>query len=372
MLNIRLAEAYDAYCNGQEAKAAELNREVAELAAQNGDTAIEQHARRWQGNSLMWCGRHEEAFRVLTQAASYDKPDADPESVYGAKTDRILLSLSHASAALCRELLLDARAYLDRIGKPQWSHRVEMLEGILFFRQGDYAQAAEFAIRAIRLVEHRIDGAAYSDAAHVKWITRPLFFSGQINALNKWAIQCSHKPQSALPERLRKGCVRLLALRTERAGGADVGNSLRDEARAAAATSSEMRGVWDEVFEVGRALMLAGDWEALERVPIERMQALPFESALFVADREINLLRRKLTLPPWDGDLDWPRATPLEEKDIPDIELEVGKIKNAFAKLHEEAARENQRMETKTCTIATARRVEHVATLLPWIDFRQF
>jgi len=50
------------------------------------------------------------------------------------------------------------------------------------------------------------------------------------------------------PERLRKGCVRLLALRTERAGGADVGNSLRDEARAAAATSSEMRGVWDEVL----------------------------------------------------------------------------------------------------------------------------
>jgi hypothetical protein len=49
----------------------------------------------------------------------------------------------------------------------------------------------------------------------------------------------------------------------------------------------------------------------------------------------------------------------------------VQKIKNAFAKLREEAARVDQRMETKICTIATARRVEHMATLLPWIDFRQ-
>ena len=53
------------------------------------------------------------------------------------------------------------------------------------------------------------------------------------------------------------------------------------------------------------------------------------------------------------------------------IEPELGKIKSAFARLHEEAVRENQRMETKICTIATARRVEHVATLLPGIDFGQ-
>jgi len=165
MLNIRLAEAYDAYCNGQEAKAAELNREVAELAAQNGDTAIEQHARRWQGNSLMWCGRHEEAFRVLTQAASYDKPDADPESVYGAKTDRILLSLFPR----VRRALPRTPSRRPRLPRPD--RQTPMVAsgrnagGILFFVQGDYAQAAEFAIRAIRLVEHRIDGAAYSDAA---------------------------------------------------------------------------------------------------------------------------------------------------------------------------------------------------------------
>ena len=350
---------------------AELNREAAELAAQNGDAAIEQHARRWQGNSLMWSGRHEEAFRVLSQAASYDKSDADPASVYGAKTDRILLSLSHAPAAFCRELLLDARAYLDRIGKTQWSHRVEMLEGVLFFRQGDYAPAAEFAIRAIRLADRCIGGPAYTRSSHVKWITRPLFYSSQKNALNEWSVQDSDNTTTMISERLKQGCVRLFALRAERADGADVGNALRDEARSIAAIASEMRGYWDEVFEIGRALMIAGDWEALDRLPIERMQALPFESTLFAADREINWLRRKLELPPWDGDLDWPQAIPLMGNSISSIEPELQQISNAFAKLREEAARENKRMETKICTIATARRVEHMATLLPWIDFRQ-
>ena len=230
----RLAEAYDAYCNGQEAKAAELNREAAELAAQIGAAALEQHARRWQGNSLMWSGRHEEAFRVLTQAASYDQPDADPVSVYGAKTDRLLLSLSHASAAFCRDLLHDARAYLDRIGKPEWSHRVEMLEGILFFRQGKYIRSAEFTVRAFRLADRWTGGPAYSRASHIKWIARPMFYGRQQEALVEWAAQSS-TPEAALTERFRQGCVRLLALRMESVKGTDVGRTLRDEARSVAA-----------------------------------------------------------------------------------------------------------------------------------------
>ena len=367
---MRYEEAYKAYRTGQEPKAAELFCEAAELASQSGDAALEQNALRMQGNSLMWSGRHEEAFRVLTRAASHDKPDADPGAVYGAKTDRILLSLSHAPAALCREMLRDARAYLDRIGKPEWSHRVEMLEGILYYRQGDYAQAAEFTLRAIRLADRCIGGPAYMRSSHIKWITRPLFYSHQKDALNEWALQNSREPETSMGEQLKKNCVRLLALRLERADGVDVGNSLLGEAQHVAVIASDMRGVWDEVFEIGRALMLAGEWEALDRLPIARMQALPFESALFAADREINLLRSNLKLPPWDGDLNWPRATPLEEKAISGIEREVQKIKNALTKLRVEAARENQRMETKICTIATESRVEHVTTLLPWIDFR--
>ena len=365
----RLSAAYEAYCNGQEPKAVELNREAAEMAAQIGDTNLEQEARRWQGNSLMWCGRHTEAFRVLTQAASYDQPDANPIWVYGAKTDRILLSLSISTASFCRELLRDARAYLDRVGKPDWKHRVEMLEGILYYRQGDYALAAEFATRAIRLSERSFDGPSYSRAAHIKWVTRPLFYVRQTPALNEWVRQGLARNGAAQTDRTRQLCLRLLVARLERAGGAEVGNSLREEARAAAALVSETRGICDEVFEIGRALMLAGDWEALARLPIERMQTLPFESALFAADREINGLRRKLELPPWDGDLDWPAATPLKEKIISGSKPEMQSIKKVLVKLREEADRENRRMETNICTVATDRRVQHLATLLPGITF---
>jgi len=372
LANMRYEEAYKAYCNGQEPKAAELFREAAELAGQSGDAAIEQNALRMQGNSLMWSGRHEEAFRVLTRAASYDKPDAEPGAVYGAKTDCILLSLSHAPAALCRELLRDARAYLDRIGKTEWSHRVEMLEGILHYRQGDFVRAGELTLHAIRLTDHHVHGPVYSRPAHVKWVARPLFYSRQKNALNEWAIQHSTHLKPMNSDLLRQNCVLLLALRLERADGVDVGISLRDEAQHVAVIASDMRGVWDEVFEIGRALMLAGEWKTLDRLPIGRMQALPFESALFAADREINLMRRKLELPPWDGDLDWPRAIPLTEKGNSDIDHEVQKIRVAFTKLRVEAARENQRMETNICSVTTACRVEHIATLLPWIDFRQF
>jgi hypothetical protein len=247
-----------------------------------------------------------------------------------------------------------------------------MLEGVLLFRQGDYDQSAEFAIRAVRLLHNCDGGPSYTKTSHVKWITRPLFYARQKTALNEWIIQIPHNATTMISERLRQGCARLLALRMERTDGADAGTALHEEARNIAALSSQMRGYWDEVYEIGRALMLAGDWEELDHLPVERMQALPFESALFAADREINLLRRKLELPPWDGDLDWPPAAPLAEKDIPDIGLEVGKIKSAFARLHEEAMRENQRMETNICSVATNRRVEQIATLLPWIDFGRF
>ena len=369
IIRTRLSEAYDAYCNGQEPKAAELNREAAEMAAAIGEKDLEQHARRWQGNSLMWSGRYEEAFRVLTMAASYDHPDADPGAVYGAKTDRILLSLSIAPAAFCRELLLDGRAYLARVAKPHWSHRLEMLEGILHYRQGDYTRAAEFAGRAIRLVEPCMDGPCYAKSAHVKWVTRPLFHTRQVDAILQWNEQTGRDAGHMISDRLRQGCVRMLALRLERANGEDVEDALRAEARNITVIALNMRGIWDEVFEVGRALMLTGDWDTLDRLPVGKLCPLPFEHALYAADCAINCLRRKCNLPAWDGDLDWPHATPLTANGAAIEETDLLSLRNALAKLSEEAAREDQRMETKICALATQRRVEHVATLLPGIDW---
>jgi hypothetical protein len=58
-------------------------------------------------------------------------------------------------------------------------------------------------------------------------------------------------------------------------------------------------------------------------------------------------------------------------KDLSAIEPGVQKIRGAFAKLREEASREDQRMETTIYTAATARRLKHVATLLPGIGCEQ-
>jgi len=370
IIHTRMAEAYEAYCRGHEPGAVKLYGQAVEMAERLGDRALEQLARRWHGNSLMWSGQHEAAFRVLSLAAAYDEPDAEPASAYGAKTDRLLLSLSHASAAFCRELLRDARGYLDRVAKPQWAHRLDMLEGILCFRQGNPARALVWGQRALRSADQAVgDGPAYTRPTYLKWIIRPGFFARQPELLAFWVAEMATQPVLMVSDRIRQHCAQLLLLRTRRADGAEVAAALREEALNCAAVASGINGVWDEIHELGRALMLAGEWAALDRLPLEKMRALPFENALFAADREVNRLRQQLGLPPWDGDLDWPRATPPKPGLPAGLSLEPEKIRTVLHELDKAAAREDERMETQACSQAARRRVEHLKTLLPRMNF---
>jgi tetratricopeptide (TPR) repeat protein len=356
--------AHNAYAWGREADAARLYREAAEREQETGRIAAKLNARRWEGNSLMWAGQHDEALRVLIEVAACNHPEADPNPVYGAKTDCIMLSLFHARASSIKMLLSEARAYLDRIGRPEWRHRLDLLTSILLFGQGRLQEALQSALLANRLRQAAIDGPHYADLSHLKWITRPLFFLREEGQLSQWAQLADRQPITMLSDRLRVHCIRILIARLRRAAGLDPHN-LFDDAPAAAATVTEARQSWDEVFEVGRALMLVGDWNTLERLPMEKTDICPFNLAVFVVDREINLLRRKLGLVPWDPDLNWPCELP---DTIPQASTvpasDTSNLQDALVHLAAAARLEDQRLETSACSQTAAKRTHHARALL--------
>jgi len=360
--------ARSAYCSGREVDAATCYAESAERSREHRNVAAEMEAKRWQGNSLMWSARHEKALQVLLEVATCDHPEADPASVFGAKTDCIMLALFHAQASACRALIDQAAQYLAVIGKTHWRHRLDLLTCMLLMKQGRFPEAAAAIAPAYRLAREATDGPKYTDFAYLKWTTRPAFFMRQEEVLAHWENIGAKTSFVMLSDRLRLSCLRLLRERLRRAAGIE-SPALLEEAQQAAKSAGESRHLWDETFDIARALLLAGDMDTIARLPISQINLYPFERAAFEADLQINLLRRGLSLPHWDSELNWPEAVSLDKQDAPGSLFPLEQLKTALRKLRAEASREDERMETKSCTIATARRVEHVAKLLPWINF---
>jgi len=359
-----LKAARSAYCWGKQTDAARLYREAAGRHQENKRIGEEMDARRWLGNSLMWSGEHNEALKLLMEVASCGRADVEPDSVYGAKTDCIMLLLHHAPAATCRALIDETHTWLERIGKPQWRHRLDLLGSILLFRQGKHPAAVAAAMQAHRLVHAAVDGPRYVETAYFKWITRSLFYGRQEISLLEYAQRAEAQFVVMHSDRMRLSCIRLLNARLRRTGERDA-IGVAEEARAAADVVCQLDRTCDEVFEIGCALMLAGDWNTLDNLPVEQITVFPFERAKFAADREINLLRRNLKLPMWDAELNWPPELPATLPSAASINSsDLDKLESALSNLATAAQLEDQRLETTICSEAAQLRTRHAQALL--------
>ena len=348
-----LEVAHAAYRSGGELEAARLFHEVADRERAQGHSAAALNARLWMGNSLMWGGRHADALPVLLEVATCDCPEANPEWVYAAKTDCLALALFYAPASVCRQQFEAADAYLARLGKSPWRHRLELLKSSMLFKQGRFPEALTAGMQAYRLLKETRDGPRYIRSAYLKYIIMPLFFLRQKEALAGWALESEKIDPESLTERTQLRCIRLRLMRLQRLTGIEP-PGLPEEARAAADLARQLCFTLDEIFEVGHALMLAGDWCTLQRLPLDQKSAMPFTQAAFAVDRQINLLRRKLRLEPWDPDLNWPPEMPKAITDSVEINVsEVQELQSSQAWLDNVARLEDRRLETSYYCEAT-------------------
>ena len=352
--------AYDSGCEGN---AARIYRAAAERNKSAGNITGELEARRWAGNALMWSGQHTAALRALLPVATSTHPQADPASVYGAKTDCIMLALSHATATACASMLDETRAYLAGLGKLHWEHRLELLRSMLLYRQGRLPDAVNTGLRAYRLRCACGDGPAYSDVAHIKWIVRPLFLLKAESALDEWLRLAEEKRTGMVSDQVFVHCIRLLALRLRCASGAEpVG--LREEARAAAQLILRQHALAYEFFEIGRAMMLAGQWHDLDTRVKDPVVECPFQRALFSVDRQINRLRVSLRLPAWDPDLDRPEPLPSASRSrVQWPAAESRRLTEQLTTLERAAEDEDRRLETTFYTAMAQRRRQHARAL---------
>lgn len=354
----------NAYCEGRGTDAAKYYADAAEHSRESRNVAAEVEAKRWEGNSLMWSGRHEEALLALLEVATCEHPRANPVSVFGAKTDCIMLSLFHAKASACREMINDAARYLAGMGKMDWRHRLDLLTCALLMKQGRFAEAAEAIAPAYRRAQASSSGPQYSDHGYFKWNARPAFFLQQENALAHWERMANECPVWMISDQLQRSCIRLFRYRLLRAIGKATPGML-EEALQAARIARYTHHLWDETFDIARALILAGEMDIFARLPITQITLLPFDRAAVELDLQINIVRHRLNLPAWDADLNWPPELPHSAGSAAKISpKERNALIELLAQLEKVARSEDERMETNYYSNATELRRKQTEVLL--------
>ena len=335
-----------AYCDDRRSDAALLYEEAAEQALHAGRVSEAMEHLRWRGNSLIWDSRHDEALQILLRIANDKHPQTDPSSVFGAKTDCIMVSLFHAPACSTRALIEDAYRYLAQVGKEHWCHRLQLQTGIQFARQGRFEEAYEICSRSYRSMRAVNDGPHFTDLSHLKWIVRAAFRLERDDEIAGWLEATSHLPFTMVSDRIRVICIRLAHARLLRRQGRPFPGLLQD-VRQGLSIVAESGYVWEEYYEIARALLVAGELDAVLRLCPREPVILRFEDAALAVELQINCLRRDLGLPAWDPELNWPNDLPTHRAGpyiVPPVREKS--LTDAMTRLIQIAHAEDARLET--------------------------
>lgn len=138
-----------------------------------------------------------------------------------------------------------------------------------------------------------------------------------------------------------------------------------EEALQAARIARYTHHLWDETFDIARALILAGEMDIFARLPITQITLLPFDRAAVELDLQINIVRHRLNLPAWDADLNWPPELPHSAGSAAKISpKERNALIELLAQLEKVARSEDERMETNYYSNATELRRKQTEVLL--------
>lgn len=300
----------EAYKSGLYRQAATLFLRGAELARENGEQSRRLEFLFWAGTSLFLAGSPAEAVPLLLEVVQQGQADGDIADVYNAFTSLIDLALRTRPRAEILTLLQDARAYLERVGRENWRHKLLYLEAKLEIRRGEGRRALELAKNSLALWQGGYP--SYVKSVHLFVPGDAAFQLRNHEELAAWVDSLQNNEPAG------EGC-RLFALRALLLLARATGENVQAPAVAELARSLARRldsvelPAADAWIEVGRTLLVFGGWLETERT---FARVTPgddedrFDLAMARADLNLGQAREKLGLPrrdeEWHSEPEYP------------------------------------------------------------------
>ena len=288
---------------GDYAQAAQWERKAVELAETLGLASERARALLWEGYSLRQAGDDDLALAALLQALN--APAIDPGDRFSALTTLLHISLDRKSADFCWALLAQGRRELAESRQP-WSTLLDLLEGELAFRRGDFATAWDGQARA--WAGRRDTHPRLTPATYLWALCRTAFRRHERPELESFTRQlCELRPNSTLERQLvmRAQWLTWRAQRVDQAAASNVDQAPVEQARAfwAGRAGKGQPGDDSARLEALRVLALMGDWDRIDTgLRHEPLHPASFETALGLGDLAISRVRAARGLPAVDDD----------------------------------------------------------------------
>jgi len=286
-----------AYKAGRYAESAALATEGAALAKRLGDTTWRVRLRTWEGESHWQNKDISAAIAALTEAAE-ETPGADPADSFNAISTLLSIAVAERPAAEARALLARGHAHLERTGRTASRHMLDISEGNLAARRGDWTEAL---VQYRAAYDHQLSDRGmprFTEASYISKLAEASFMLGDAAGLEQWRAAINAVKLEVEGDHLRAEQIRMLC---HRAGLTEPEGAKTD---ASGAARRLLR--WLEEFQGHRSeyardallvLLLQGDWLSVETwIDYPGIGDDPF----IAGDLHLARAREDLGLPPRD------------------------------------------------------------------------
>lgn len=376
MSDPRLADlrkaAHSAYEAGLHIQAARLFQTCAEQAKLLRDEPARMNALFWQGNSLMLAGEHDAALPLLLQVANAATvAGLDPGVRYDALTDVLDIAAGSRPYALLRRILADGDSLLASLGKPEWRHKLDLLNSLIELARGQVDQAARLAQAAWHLARRAPGEQTYAHSEYLMALARAAFARRDPDTVRTCEADAAAVGKTD-NDRLNQHRITLLRLRAERIPHG-LPHHARDTAQAAAALMRAMTLSGDAVHrEIGRLWCLTGDFAAAAAVGARTRTTYDRDVlAWLIYDGDAQLCRARaalgLAVADDEYDVEFPLPGPAHRPpraSAADGAAAAAQALDFFTQAIPVAAREDERLETGHWSRTVSARIDRARSLL--------
>lgn len=337
----------DAYRARDYAAGVQIAAEGVRLAEAAGDLGTRTRMLVWLGESHWQRRESEPAIAALSLAAAAEPP-ADPADVFSALSTLLNIAILERPLAEALNLVDQGRALLERYPQLHSGHMLDLSEGDLAARRGDWPRAQMYYLDAHRRQGKDDSSPSFTLASYLIKLATASFRLGDAAALSRWCREIDAAPKSIEGDRLRAEQARLLCYRAGLAEPPGARGGPAATARRVLRWLEELEGHQTELARDAMLVLLQeGDW-----LSVETWLEYPGigDDPLVRGDLHLARARAALDQPPRDPD--WPgqiasRAGSRSAQCRSKIADDLDAARAHYDDQRSWAEREDQRLETQ-------------------------
>jgi len=354
-----------AYKAGNFAEAARLAAAGAELADRLGDAASRVRLRAWEGESH-WQDKNIDAAVAALSEAAEEAPGADPADRFNAISTLLTIAIAERPLREVQALLARGHEHLEQHGRTASRHMLDLSQGNLAARRGDWNQALDHFRAAYEHQRSDRGLPRFTETSYLIKLAETSFMLGDAEALEEWAKAVEAADKEVEGDHLRAEQARLLC---HRAGLPEPPNARTDAcgvARRLLRWLEEFQGYrTDFARDALHVLLRHRDWLSVETwLEYPGIGDDPFIAGdlhLCRAREGLGLPARDLIWPGEPAGAEVPARVP--ERHRATVPEELAAARAQYEQRQERMAREDARLETGHHTKTLRERLRWVEEL---------